>query len=32
MPQCFRKSFGKSIAVIIDYFEVFIDRPSSQVA
>lgn len=29
MPQCFRSSFGKKVAVILDCFEVFMDRPSS---
>ena len=29
MPQCFRSSLGKSVAVIVDCFEVFMDRPSS---
>ena len=28
MPRCFIKSFGKKVAVIIDCFEIFIDRPS----
>ena len=31
MPQCFR-SFEKKVAVILDCFEVFIDRPSSLLA
>lgn len=29
MPQCFCSSFGKNVAVILDCFEVLIDRPSS---
>lgn len=29
MPMCFRRTFGTKVAVIIDCFEVFIDRPSS---
>lgn len=29
MPLCFQYSFGKKVAVIIDCFEVFIDRPSN---
>ena len=29
VPQCFRSSFGDKVAVILDCFEVFIDRPSS---
>jgi len=32
MPQCFQFSFGKKTTVIIDYFEVFIDRPSNLLA
>ena len=28
MPDCFQKSFGKKVAVILDCFEVFIERPS----
>ena len=28
MPQCFQDSFGKKVTVIIDCFEVFINRPS----
>jgi len=28
MPYCFQKSFGKKVAVILDCFEVFIERPS----
>ena len=29
MPVCFQQSFGKAVAVIIDCFEVFLDRPSN---
>ena len=32
MPQCFQHSFGKKTTVIIDCFEVFIDRPSNLMA
>ena len=32
MPQCFQNSFGKKTTVIIDCFEVFIDRPSNLLA
>ena len=32
MPRCFMRSFGKKVAVIIDCFEIFIDRPSNLVA
>ncbi len=32
MPKCFRSSFGKDVAVIIDCFEVFIERPSNLLA
>ncbi len=32
MPQCFRINFGKSVAVILDCFEIFIDRPSNLLA
>ena len=28
MPTCFQESFGKKVAIIIDCFEIFIDRPS----
>ena len=30
MPACFKKSFGKKVAIgiIIDCFEIFIERPS----
>lgn len=29
MPNCFRTSFGNRVAVILDCFEVFIERPSN---
>ena len=29
MPTCFQESFGKKVAIIIDCFEIFIDRPSN---
>ena len=32
MPQCYRLSFGKKVAVIVDCFEVFVERPSSLLA
>lgn len=32
MPVCFQESFGKKVVVIIDCFEVFIDRPSNLMA
>ncbi|XP_072146248.1 uncharacterized protein [Dermacentor andersoni] len=32
MPMTFRKSFGVEVAVVIDCFEVFIERPSSMLA
>ena len=32
MPQCFLYSFGKKVTVIIDCFEVFIDRPTNLLA
>ena len=32
MPQCFQYSFWKKTTVIIDCFEVFIDRPSNLMA
>ena len=32
MPACFRESFGKTVVVIIDCFEVFINRPSNLMA
>ena len=32
MPECFVLSFGKKVAVIIDCFEIFIDRTSNLMA
>ena len=32
MPQCFKHSFGNKTTVIIDCFEVFINRPSNLLA
>ena len=32
MPQCFQYSFGKRTTVILDCFEIFIDRPSNLLA
>ena len=32
MPECFKKSFGAKVAVIIDCFEIFIERPSNLLA
>ena len=32
MPVCFRYSFGKKVTVIIDCFEVFIEKPSNLLA
>ena len=32
MPRCFQESFGKRVAIIIDCFEVFIERPSNLCA
>ena len=29
MPECFQVSFGKKVAVIIDCFEIFTERPSN---
>ena len=29
MPACFQKSFGKKVAIVIDCFEVFLERPSN---
>jgi len=29
MPICFQQSFGKKVAIVIDCFKVFIERPSS---
>ena len=32
MPMCFREKFGTKVAVVIDCFEVFTDRPSGYEA
>ena len=32
MPVCFQCSFGKKVTVIIDCFEVFIEKPSNLLA
>ena len=32
VPQWFQQSFGKKVTVIIDCFEIFIDRPSNLLA
>ena len=32
MPMVFQRNFGKKVAVIIDCFEVFVERPSSLIA
>ena len=32
MPDCFRTAFGDKVAVVIDCFEVFIERPSNLLA
>ena len=32
MPVVFQCNFGKKVAVIIDCFEIFIERPSSLIA
>ena len=29
MPECFQEAFGSKVAVVIDCFEVFIERPSA---
>ena len=29
MPDCFQASFGKKVAVVIDCFEIFCERPSN---
>ena len=29
MPLCFRQSFGRKVAIVIDCFEVFIDKPTN---
>lgn len=32
MPACFKQAFGNKVSVIIDCFEVFIERPSTLLA
>ena len=32
MPLCFQENFGNNVAVVIDCFEVFIERPSNLLA
>ena len=32
MPKCFQYSFGKKATVMIDCFEVFIEKPSNPLA
>ena len=32
MPMCFQYAFGKKVTVIIDCFEVFIERPTNPLA
>ena len=32
MPLCFQFSFGKKTTIIIDCFEIFIERPSNLLA
>ncbi|XP_068713323.1 uncharacterized protein [Montipora foliosa] len=32
MPMCFQQAFGKKVTVVIDCFEVFIDRPTNLLA
>ena len=32
MPACFQESFGKKVAVILDCFEIFVERPSNLFA
>ena len=32
MPTCFLDSFGKKVGVILDCFEVFLERPSNLYA
>ena len=31
-PMCFRKHFGRNVIIIIDCFELFIDRPMNLLA
>ena len=32
MPRCFQYTFGKATTIIIDCFEIYIDRPSNLLA
>ena len=32
MPNCFQVAFGKKVAIILDCFEIFIERPSNLLA
>lgn len=32
MPECFREEFGNKVAVVLDCFELFIERPSNLLA
>ena len=32
MPECFREEFGTKVAVVLDCFELFIERPSNLLA
>lgn len=32
MPMCFQYTFGRKVTVIIDCFEVFIEKPTSLIA
>ena len=32
MPMCFQYAFGKKVTVVIDCFEVFVERPSNLLA
>ena len=32
VPMCFQYAFGKKVRVVIDCFEVFIERPSNLLA
>lgn len=32
MPMCFRVAFSTDVAVILDCFEIFIERPTSHLA
>ena len=32
MPMCFKYAFGNKVAVIIDCFEVFIEKPTNLLA